>query len=101
MKNRTSGRHESLFCIIFSVFVPSSNIVIELCVFFFTPLQFNSESFCKDLLCKIITGRSETAGGDNNVHALFCDLHTLSQALRIVPHDRVVQYINSDRRKRL
>ena len=96
MKHRAAHGQHSLLEIVLRHFLAVTlicQIVVQARSFIFVHFKLEPEALCKRLLCKIIAGRAESAGGDNYIRSAFRRLDAVGKALGIIAHNGVVLYI--------
>ena len=96
MKYLTIFRYQRLTVGVGSQAAPCPDIFVEALLLTLTLHKLFAEGLGQDLLGQIVAGGAEAAGGDEDIGALFCDLHALAQPLGIIAHHGVVSYIDPD-----
>ena len=70
-------------------------VIVKAGLFVLVHFELEPEGFCEKLLCKIVAGRAEAAGGDDYIRPAAGDIDALGKPLRVIPHHGVVFYVYS------
>ena len=95
VKHRAALRQHGLLKVIGGDLPAQIDILIQAPVLVFIPHQLKTKGLRQDLLCQIVTGGAQSAGGDDDIRPLLCHLHAV-QPPGIIPHYGVVAHIDAD-----
>ena len=104
MENRAADRQHGLLEVIFGHLLAVAavgEIVVQARALVLVHLKLKAEAFCKRLLCKIIAGGAETAGGDDDIRPAFRNFNAIGKPCGVIADNGVVLYIYADLREHL
>ena len=93
VENRTADREHGLLEIILGHLLTVAavcQIIVQACLLVLVHLKLEPEGLCEDLLCQIVAGRAEAAGGYDDIRPFARDLDAVGKALRVIADYGVV-----------